>query len=279
MDLKGRTVVITGGTSGIGRATALMLARRGAEVVAIGRDATRGSELEAELRKVSGGAGVFLKADLSLVAEARRVVAEVGGRWERLDAFIQSAGVIEFEVASTSEGLDKMFVANFLHKLVLAEGLAPLLARAGGRMVLVATNADRNALDWGNFEGKRAYAGVLSMLQLHGASLAAAQRLAETWTGSGVGVMAINPGQVKTDIIRSFKGAWKLGTAIRRLFLAPPETPAALLCWLAFSPEARGLSGQFFPSAKNRAKRRPFSRDAQTVDRVLTTARTVLAGV
>jgi NAD(P)-dependent dehydrogenase (short-subunit alcohol dehydrogenase family) len=279
VDLKGKTVVISGGSSGIGRATALMLAERGAEVIVIGRDPTKGAEIEAALKQSSGGVGSFLRADLSLLSEARRVVVELTARVQKIDAFIQSAGVIDMEKSKTAEGLDKMFVINFLHKLLLAEGLAPLLAAARGRMVLVATRADRTGLDWSNFEGARGYAGALSMLQLHGASLAIAQRLAEDWKARGIGVTAINPGQVDTEIIRSLTGVWKWGAALRNFFLAQPEKPAALLCWLAFSAEAQELSGSFFPSTSKFGKRRLLARDAPTLDRVFKTAHAVLASV
>ena len=207
------------------------------------------------------------------------MVSILNDRLRRIDAFIQSAGVIDLAESKTSGGLDKMFVTNFLHKLVLADGLAPLLVKAGGRMVLVATVADKTELDWSNFQGARAYAGVLAMLQLHGASLAVAQRLAADWKEKGIDVTAINPGQIDTGITRSFKGPWRWIAVFRRLCLAPVETPAALLCWLAFAPEARGLSGNFFPTASKYGKRRVLARDAQTLDRVFETAHSVLASV
>jgi NAD(P)-dependent dehydrogenase (short-subunit alcohol dehydrogenase family) len=278
MDLAGKIVVVTGGTSGIGQSAALMLAARGAEVVVIGRDAARGAETEAALKKASGGLGAFLKADLSVVSEARRVVGDLGIRLQKIDALIQSAGVLDFEASTTSEGLNKMFVTNFLHKLVLAEGLAPLLAKGPGRMVLVASDvADTVGLDWSNFEGARVYAGVLALPRLHGASVAVAQHLAAEWKGAGIQVTAFAPGQSATGIYRSFKGVWKCGQYVMRLFQVPVEKPAALLCWLAFSPEADGLSNNFFPSLKKHGERRVLGRDAQTVGRVMKTARDVLA--
>ena len=278
MNVSGKIVVVTGGTSGIGRATALRLAEQGADVVAIGRDPVRGAETEAALKRASDGFGVFLQADLSLISEARRVVKELTDRLPRIHALIQSAGVIEFDRATTAEGHNRMFVINFLHKVVLAEGLAPLLAKGPGRMVLVAADIpDRLQIDWANFEGERSYAGVVAMSNLHGAGLALAQKLAAEWKDRGIEVTAIHPGQVDTGIYRSFAGGWRLGKAFMRFFLVPPERPAALLMWLAFSPDAKGLSGSFFPSPKNFAKRRILSRDAATLERVSATAHAILS--
>ena len=207
-------------------------------------------------------------------------VAEIHARASQVDALIQSAGVIDFEATRTVEGLDRMFVTNFLHKLVLAEGLAPLLAKAHGRMVLVAADIpDRVPVDWPNFEGAREYAGLLALPRLHGASLAVAQHLASDWKAAGVDVTAIHPGQVDTGIYRSFRGGWRCGQYVMRLFQVPVERPAALLCWLAFAPEALGLSGNLFPSVNDPRKHRALARDAPTVRRVLSTARGVLASV
>jgi retinol dehydrogenase 14 len=280
MDLIGKTVVVTGGTSGIGRATALALAARGADVTVIGRDPGRGADVEQALKQASGGRGRFVTADLSLIADARRIVTELLAYYPRLDALILSAGVIEFERATTSEGLDRQFVINFLHKLVLADGLEPSLRAARGRVVVVAAKIpDRVAIDWTNFEGARSYAGVMALPRLHGASLAVVQRLAADWKAAGIEVTAIHPGQVDTGIFRGFSGAWRVGQWFMRLFQVPVEKPAALLSWLAFSPDAAGLTGQLVLSVKNYEKRRVLARDPGTLERVMSTARSVAASV
>jgi NAD(P)-dependent dehydrogenase (short-subunit alcohol dehydrogenase family) len=279
MDLQDKIVVISGGTSGIGRAAALMLAQRGAEVLVIGRDAARGAETEAALKLASGGRGAFLQADLSLVSEGRRLVADLLARVPRIDALLLCAGVLDFEPTKTTEGLDKMFVTNFLHKLVLAEGLAALLAKGPGRLVLVAAvPQDSAAIDWTNFEGAREYAGMGALPRLHLLSLTVLQSLADDLKAAGIQVTAMNPGLSDTGIFRSATGFWRFGQYLLRPFYVPVETPAVLLCWLAFAPEANAFSGHYFPSVKNNGKHHPFRRDGATLQRVLKTARTLLAG-
>ena len=250
-------------------------------MIAIGRDANKGAAVEAELVAASGGAGSFVQADLALVAEAQRVVAVLRGRLTNLDALILSAGVIEFQAATTAEGLDRSFVINFLHKLVIAEGVKPLLSKAAGRVVLVAAAIPRLlGPDWRNFEGPRIYAGLRDTGRLHVASLALVQSLAAEWRADGIDVTAIHPGQVDTGIYRDFsRWPWKALKPIMGITRVSVDRPAALLSWLAVSPEAKGQSGNFFPSVKNFSKSRVLARDDESVARVMKTARHVIVGV
>lgn len=277
-DLVGKIAVISGGTSGIGRATALMLAHRGAEVIIVGRDQARGAEIEADLRDASGGQGAFIKADLSLISEARGLVSSLTDRFSKIDALVQSAGVFDSQPMITSEGLDRVFVTNFLHKQVLAEGLNPLLKNASGRMILVAANIpDWVTPGWSNFEGLRVYSGVSSLARLHAASLALVQGWASSWGPIGIEVTAIHPGQVNTGIYRSFdRWPWKPLKALASPLFVDVQRPAELVCWLAFSPDAKGASGSLFPAVKDFKKRRMLARSLATVERVQKTARAVL---
>ena len=277
MDLRNKVVVVSGGTSGIGHATALMLANQGADVTVIGRDAIRGTATEAALKSASGGSGSFIKADLSLLSEVHRVVAQIKATTDKVDALIQSAGGIEFEATVTSEGLNKLFVMNFLHRVALAEGLKPLLAKAQGRMVWVAADlSDKQEPDWKNFEGKRVYAGVPALPRLHSAGLAVVQHFAASWKAEGIEVTAIHPGVVETGFFRSVKGLWKLVPLLFAPFFISVEKPAALLSWLAFSPDAKGKSGHFFPSVNDYSKYRFLKRSQECEARVLKVARETL---
>ena len=277
MELKGKIVVVSGATSGIGQACALKLAAQGAEVLAVGRDAERGRALEAALKAASGGSGSFIQADLSLLAEARRVVADVAARTPKLDALVLSAGALDFENVQTSEGLNRTFVVNFLHKVVLAEGLEPLLAKAGGRLVLVAADIPDTMLpDWANFEGARQYAGIPTLPRMHAACLSALQAWSAAWKADGVEAMAIHPGIVSTGFFRSAKGPWKLLKLIFGLFETSPELPAGLVAWLAFSPEAKGFSGEFFPAVKDFKKHKTLKRPAADVERVMRVAHSLV---
>jgi NAD(P)-dependent dehydrogenase (short-subunit alcohol dehydrogenase family) len=214
-----------------------------------------------------------LRADLSLLSEARRVVAEVDARLQKLDALILSAGSVEFIPATTSEGLDRTFVTNFLHKVVLAEGLKPRLAAAEGRLILVAADLpDTQEPDWANFEGKRSYAGLIGLPRLHSACLAMIQAWAADWKPERISVMAIHPGLVDTGFFRSAKGPWRILNLLLKVLASPPEKAAALLDWLAFAEEPRQFSGWLFRSPGNFAKRRPLSRAPQVLERVAMTA-------
>lgn len=277
-DLSGKTAVVTGGTSGIGRATAIELARRGAHVVVLGRDEGKGGKVEAELRALAG-AGGFLRADLSLIGETRRTVATIEERLPTLDALILSAGGVDAGGTRTTEGLDKLFVTNFLHRIVLAQGLHGRLAAARGRLVLVGGDVpDLVPIDWRALEHARAFAGIGSLVQIQALALAMIQHLAREWSGDGIVVSAIHPGVVKTDLFRSARAPHERAIQfITELMASPPERPAKLLAWLAFSPEAAAMSGELFPTPGNWSRHRTLARDAAAVARVMAAARQALA--
>jgi NAD(P)-dependent dehydrogenase (short-subunit alcohol dehydrogenase family) len=253
----------------------LGLAARGAEVCIVGRDAERGAQVQADLRSLSGGLGAFMQADLGLLAEARKVGAQLAARYPRLDAFIQSAGVIDFKAVSTAEGHNRLFTINFAHRAILAEALLPSLQAAGGRMLIVAADVpDKMLPDFAKLEGPRDYAGPMALPQLQSANLGLVQHYAAEWSPK-VAVMAIHPGVVDTGIMRSASGGWKVLKALFGLLSIPVEKPAALLAWLAFSPEAAGYSGTMFSDPKNYAKRHQLARPQAAVDRIVAAAHSV----
>jgi NAD(P)-dependent dehydrogenase (short-subunit alcohol dehydrogenase family) len=280
MDLKDKIAVVSGGSSGIGRAAAIKLASQGAEVYVIGRDAAKGAEVEAALKVASGGKGAFVRGDFSLIKDVRRVVMDLQARLPKLDALILSVGSLDFEAQKTAEGLDKNLTVNFFHKVILVEGLKPLLAKTQGRVVLVAADLpDSMVPDWANFEGAQAYAGPLALPRMHSACLSMLQTWAAAWASEGIELSAIHPGVVKTGFFREAKGPWKILSGLFNLLASSPEIPAELLSWLAFAPEAKGSNGYLYPKPKDHSKRRLLARDAQTLERVQKVAREALARV
>ena len=221
--------------------------------------------------------GSFLQADLSRIAEAKRVLEQISSRSAHLDAVILSAGGLDFRPVTTSEGLNNTFVVNFLHKFVLGEGLKAQLARGHGRLVLVAADIpDKMEPDWANFEGARVYAGVPSLPRLHAACLCLIQHWAMAWKSEGVEVMAIHPGVVETNFFRAATGPWKLLKVIFDLFATTPNAVATQLSTLAFAPELKGNNGEFFPAPKDPGKHRPLQRPAATIERVVKVAQSTL---
>jgi NAD(P)-dependent dehydrogenase (short-subunit alcohol dehydrogenase family) len=213
-DLKGKTALVTGGNSGIGRATAVALATRGAHVVLSGRDAARGREAVAAIR-AAGGTADFVKADLGDEASARELARQaenLGGG--HVDILVNSAGIFPFGPThnATEEDFDQVYSINVKVPFFLVAELAPKMAARGyGAIVNVATMV--------------AQFGAPQMA-LYGSSKAAMVLLTKSWAAeygpSGVRVNAVSPGPTRTE------GTADMGEALDQLASAAPAGRPAL---------------------------------------------------
>jgi NAD(P)-dependent dehydrogenase (short-subunit alcohol dehydrogenase family) len=244
-DMNGRTVLVTGATDGIGRATALGLARQGAHVLVHGRDATRVAETVQEVRtaaRSAHGAGAEgLVADLAVQAEVRRLAAEVTARPGHLDVLINNAGVVMRERQLTQDGVESTLAVNYLAPFLLTNLLVGELgASSSGRVVNVGSRAHLHALlDFDDLQcerhwvGNRAYGASKLALMLYTVEIA--ERLASTQ----VTVNALHPGVVKTKLLMA---GWSWGS-FAGLDVAQG---ARTSIYLASSPEVAGVSGAYY---------------------------------
>jgi NAD(P)-dependent dehydrogenase (short-subunit alcohol dehydrogenase family) len=238
-DLKGKTALVTGGNSGIGRAVAVALAGRGAHVVLSGRDAARGEQAVAAIR-AAGGAADFVKADLGDEASARAVArqaGELGGG--HVDILVNSAGIFPFGPTheTTEDDVDRVYAVNVKAPFFLVAELAPeMAARGGGAIVNITTMV--------------AEFGMANMA-LYGSSKAAMVLLTKSWAAeygpSGVRVNAVSPGPTRTE------GTAVMGEALDQLASAAPagrpalpEEIASAVVYLA-SDEASFVHGAVLP--------------------------------
>jgi NAD(P)-dependent dehydrogenase (short-subunit alcohol dehydrogenase family) len=222
--------LVTGATSGIGRAIALTLGREGAEVVVQGRDAARGEEVVDELR-AAGGKARFIAADLEKVAEVRRLASEAGA----VDILVNNAGLALFGPTAQldAERFDAMFASNVRAPFLLVAALAPgMVSRGRGSIISISSMAGSLGL-----AGGAAY----------GATKAAIASMTRAWTAEfsahGVRVNAVAPGPVHTggaqpvsDLIQH------LGTTTAMKRPASPEEIAEVVAFLA-SPQASYVTG------------------------------------
>jgi NAD(P)-dependent dehydrogenase (short-subunit alcohol dehydrogenase family) len=237
--MKNKTVLVTGSTDGIGKETALQLARKGARVLVHGRSAERCQQAVNEIRSQSGNPAVeYVLADFSSLAQVRALAAEVQQRVERLDVLVNNAGVFFKERRLSEDGYELTFVINHLAPFLLSNLLLPLIQKSpSGRIVTVSSmlhtvgNLDLNDLHGEqDFSGRSAYA--LSKL----GNILMTRELAQQLAGSGVTANCLHPGVIDTKLLRA--GFTAYGRSV--------ESGAATSVYLASSPEVEGVSGFYF---------------------------------
>jgi NAD(P)-dependent dehydrogenase (short-subunit alcohol dehydrogenase family) len=228
-NLEGRRALVTGATSGIGRAIALQLAREEAEVLVHGRDAARGAETVAEIT-AAGGKASFVAADLADLADVLWLASEVG----EVDILINNAGISVF--APTAEfdvsAFDKMFASNVRAPFLLVGALAPgMAARGHGSIVSLSSMAGGVGL-----VGGAAYGATKASLE------AMTRAWAAEYSASGVRVNAIAPGPVYTPTPSGPEFIAALGETTPMHRAAQPEEIAEVVAFLA-SPRASYITG------------------------------------
>ncbi len=243
--LDGKTVVVTGATSGIGHAAALWLARLGARLVLVGRDAGKLADTKADIVADSGNIEVAVhRADLSLIGETRALGRRLLNSEPRIDVLVNNAGALFRRRELSGEGLERSFALNLLSPYVLTETLLPGLAPdsriinvSSGGMYLQPLNLDDLNYAQGRYSGSKAYARAKRGL------VALSLDWAERLQPRGIAVHAMHPGWVDTPgIIATLP---KFHRAMRP-FLRTPEYGADTIVWLASAAAAAQCSGNFW---------------------------------
>jgi len=254
--MDGKTVLVTGGTGGIGRATATRLASMGARVGITGRDAGRAQRAAGEIASESGNGVVdVFVADMSSQAEVRRLAAEVLAAYPRLDVLINNVGGFWSHRHVTADGLEHTFALNHLAPFLLTSLLSErLIASAPARVVNVSSGAQgMGTIDFDDLMGERRYSGQRAYNQSKLANVMFTYELARRLAGTGVTATALHPGMTNTsfsaeDPSRAFAPLVK----VMRPFMKKPERGADTPVYLASSAAAEGLTGQYFANRQSR---------------------------
>ena len=258
--MQGKTVVITGATSGIGAVAARRLAGLGARIVMIARDRHRAEGTLRELRAAnSGQAHTAFYADLSRLREMKRVAGEIAAAEPKIDVLMNNAGLIASRNQRTEDGLELMFATNHLSYFVLTNLLLERLrAAAGARIVSTASDAHRRGkLDFARLREQKGAAGYGTTKLCN---ILFTRELARRIAGTDVTANCLHPGFVATRFGDNAGGALRTGLAIaKRLFALSPEEGAKTMVYLASSPELAGRSGGYYercaPAEPSRAAR------------------------
>src|SRR5215211_3743397 len=245
-----KVCLITGATSGIGKATAMGLASMGASVVMVGRDRGRGEAALAEIKEESSNASVDLMlADLSSQEEIRRLADEFKEAYPRVDVLINNAGVIRSERVTTADGLETTFAINHLASFLLTNLLLDLLkANAPSRIINVASGEQRNGtIDFDDLQGEKGYKTAKAYGQSKLANVLFTYELARRLEGTGVTAHCLHPGAgVRTNFGSGVTGIFGVMVRALRPLMISPEKGVETSIYLASSPEVEGLSGRYF---------------------------------
>lgn len=271
--MSGTTCLVTGATSGIGKETALRLALLGATVVIVARDAARGAAAGAEITGRAPLAQVeVMTADLSSLAQVRRLAGDVLGRHGRLDVLVNNAGVISPRRTLTADGLETTFATNHLGPFLLTSMLRGLLERSSpARVVTVSSAAHKQvgAIPWDDLprgaQSVQAQAYPVSKLL----NILFTTELARHLAGTGVTANCLHPGFVRTSLGRDVTGV--LGTVLPMILrLRPgPAAGARTPVYLASSPEVAAVTGGYFVNCKP-AEPSALAKDTQAAARLWT---------
>lgn len=269
--MTGKTVLITGGTSGIGRAASIGLASLGARVGITGRDRARADRAAAEIAHESGNPAIdVFVADMSSQSQVRRLAAEVLDAYPHLDVLINNVGGFWAHRHVTADGLEHTFALNHLAPFLLTSLLLDrLVASAPARIVTVSSGAQSlGSIDFDDLMGEHKYSGQRAYNQSKLANVMFTYELARRLAGTGVTATVLHPGVTSTGFgAEDTARGWGPLIAVMRRFMQSPERGADTSIYLASSAEAEGVSGRYF-TGRTPKKSHATSYDAATVARL-----------
>jgi retinol dehydrogenase 14 len=257
--MKGKIVLVTGATGGLGFSASEAFAKAGATVVMSGRSAARVDEAAKKVRASTGSATIEgLVADLSDMESVRASAKQLLGRHAALHVLVNNAAVFANERRLVKDGFEVMFATNHLGPFLLTTLLLPALKAGAPSRVFNVTAPSSSTLDFDDLQGEKKFSALHAFGASKMANLLFTYELARRLEGTGVAVHAFFPGLIKSDLMREAAAPIRFGT---RLFSRRPATAAEELVRLASAPEAAAGAGKFFKVGKA-IRSAPYSYDA-----------------
>ncbi|MGI9331145.1 MAG: SDR family oxidoreductase [Gammaproteobacteria bacterium] len=277
-DMHGKTVLITGTASGMGRIAARRLAELGAQLILVDQDLPNGQAGYEEIRRETGNQAVeFIACDVTDFSQVRRLCSDVSTRYERLDVLINNAGITESVRRESVNGYEMTMATNFLGPFLITSLLRDkLVSSSPSRILNICSDAHKmvktlefddidNRLGW---DGVNHNKGFQAYARSKLALAAVSYRFAEELTGSGVDVYTVSPGYfIKTNVHRNMRGIWKLGVKLFWPVLQSPYRAARTYVYLASEPELSGDTGKYWEHLAHKDSS-PASHDRALQDRI-----------
>ena len=264
--LTGKTCLVTGANSGIGKEIARGLAAEGSRVLMVARNRERGETARTEVSAATDNPAVeLLVCDLASQRQVRELATTILDRCDRLELLVNNAGLTLGRRTLTEDGIETTFAVNHLAPFLLTNLLRDRLeASVPSRIVIVASDAHRGAeIDFDDLGGERGYSGWRAYQQSKLANILFNRELARRQNETGVTATCLHPGVVRTGFGRQGPALIRFGTRIAGMFLLPPNKGADTAIWLASSPEVEGASGGYYEKRRlansSRAARDPVA--------------------
>lgn len=251
--MNGKVCLVTGAASGIGAATAQALARQGAAVVLVDRDAEKGAATAGRIKAEAGGSTVeFIRADLSSQQEIRRLAREFMDRYPRLHVLVNNAGAMFAARQESADGIEMTLALNYLGYFLLANLLLDTIrASAPARIINVSSRSHARArIYFDDMQSRVGYRGLKAYEHSKLAIVLFTYELARRLEGTGVTVNALHPGVVATNFAMDGGGIMGLVVRAFRFGFKRPEEGARTSIFLAASPEVEGVTGKYFVNCK-----------------------------
>ena len=253
--MKDKVVLVTGANSGIGRAASLALAKMGATVVMVARNKERGEAARSEIIRESQNSSVdLLLADLSSLESVRQLATEFQRKYSKLHVLINNAGLFNQRRHVTMDGYEDTFTTNYLAPFLLTNLQLDLLkASAPSRIINVSSVGHYNGhINFDDLNLEKEYGGWKAYGQSKLALVLFTHELAKKLQGTGVTVNAVHPGTVATNIWSRPLGPVGFIMALPKLFMTTPKQGAETIVYLASSPDAKDLNGEYLEKLKTK---------------------------
>src|SRR3989454_1863844 len=248
-NMTGRICLVTGGNSGIGKATAIGLAKTGATVVIVSRSREKGQMAVNDIIGKSGNTNVeIIQADMSSQNSIHEAADEFKARHEKLHVLINNAGVYLTKRTTTPDGFESTFAVNHLGPFLLTSLLLDILkASSPSRIVNVTSDAHKGAnIHFDDLQGEKRFSGWQAYGQSKLAMILFTHELAKRLEGSGVTVNSAHPGVVRTNFAKNNGGLVMIGFRFLGIFFISPESSAKRILYVATSPDLEGVTGKYF---------------------------------
>ena len=251
--MKDKVVLVTGANSGIGKAASLALAKIGATVVMVARNKERGEAARSEIvRESRNGSVDLLLADLSSLESVRQLATEFQRKYSKLHVLINNAGLFNQRRHVTMDGYENTFATNYLAPFLLTNLQLDLLkASAPSRIFNVSSVGHYNGhINFDDLNLEKEYGGWKAYGQSKLALVLFTYELAKKLQGTEVTVNAVHPGTVATNIWSRPLGPVGFIMALPKLFMTTPRQGAETIVYLASSPDAKDLNGEYLEKLK-----------------------------